>query len=458
MVADGERAWTPARSSPGGPRAHALANHGDDVTTPDNSNLVNKLLAALALAIAVTVVLVYGKLLLMPLAFGGLLALLVAPIGHRLVKWGAPRWLGLTAAVAAPALAVAALAFAIGHQAVRFADDWSKIQERVQDSVSQLEERLPSWTERVPGVDALLASAKAQEPENAGTESDSNKGETSDDKRDDTSVENSDENNVENSVDEASNKTPSGAAAAPGSSSVGGLSGIPISGEQLMGPLSKTVAGVMIFGLMFVYLALFLLEEQRLRGFVLRRAEGRSGRARAEQILAEISDVAQHYLLGRLMVIGALTALYGIGFSIGGLQYALFIALFAAALSIVPYFGNIIGGGLAVLVALAGDGGQTPMIAVLVTMVLAQLIENYILTPFVVGSEVNVNPLVTVVSVIAFTLIWGPVGAVVAIPLVALVRIVCLHVDGLKDYAYLLGNDDACRSSDEGEGEGGPGE
>jgi predicted PurR-regulated permease PerM len=81
------------------------------------------------------------------------------------------------------------------------------------------------------------------------------------------------------------------------------------------------------------------------------------------------------------------------------------------------------------------------ILGILGTIAVAQLLESYILTPLIVGDEVDINPLTTIVAVIGFTVMWGPVGAIVAIPIVAILRVICQHVEGLEDYAYLLGQD-----------------
>ncbi len=124
-----------------------------------------------------------------------------------------------------------------------------------------------------------------------------------------------------------------------------------------------------------------------------------------------------------------------------GLDYAILIALLVATLSLIPYLGNIIGGVFALALAFA-SGGDGAVLGVLITMSLAQLLENYVLMPFVVGDEVNINPLTTIVCVVAMSIVWGPVGAIIAIPIFAIIRVVCQRIPGLEDYAYLMGQDD----------------
>jgi predicted PurR-regulated permease PerM len=72
-------------------------------------------------------------------------------------------------------------------------------------------------------------------------------------------------------------------------------------------------------------------------------------------------------------------------------------------------------------------------------MSIAQMLESYVLTPMIVGDEVSLNPLTTIICVVGMSILWGPIGAIIAIPMFAILRIVFSHVDGLKNYAYLIG-------------------
>ena len=204
-----------------------------------------------------------------------------------------------------------------------------------------------------------------------------------------------------------------------------------------MGFLSQVAFILGDFLLMFVYIILLLSQKERLREFVLRRMPDEK-RGLTHRSINESTDVVQKYLRGRLILIAILSVLYSIGFLLVGMDYAILIAVLVAVLSIIPYLGNIIGGVFAIALALAG-GGTSAMLGVIATISVAQVLESYILTPLIVGDEVDINPLTTVVCVVGLAILWGPVGAIIAIPLTAILRIVFSHVDGLRDWAYLLG-------------------
>ncbi|CAH0998741.1 Putative transport protein [Neolewinella maritima] len=345
----------------------------------------------LAAVIGTVVVLYYGQGVVLLLVIAGLIAMLLNPIDNKLRSWGWKSGFAIAGAVCVLLLFFAALFFAVGKQATRFADNWPKIEERISEQVAKAREQIAVLPGGGGGGDTAATGGAAETQDGGGT-----------------------------------------------SGSV--ISSLPIGGKQITGALSGTLSILGDFLLMLVYVVLFLAQKERLYEFVLRRAPD-TRRAETKETMNEASDVAQNYLKGRLILILILSVLYGVGFSIVGLDYAIVVAVLVAVLSIIPYLGNIIGGVLAMAIAIAGGGGTDMILGILATMAVAQLLESYILTPLIVGDEVDINPLTTIVAVIAFTVMWGPVGAIVAIPLVAILRVLCMHVEGLKDYAYLLGQE-----------------
>ncbi|PPK87791.1 putative PurR-regulated permease PerM [Neolewinella xylanilytica] len=348
--------------------------------------------------IGVVAILYFGKSVLLLLTVAGLIAILLNPVDNKLRSWGWKPGLAIAASVFLLVLFFAGIFFAIGQQATSFAQNWPEIEDRISQQIERAKEQIPV----LPGG----ATTEASDSTSTGQQSGSASGQSAD----------------------------------GGSSGGSMLQNLPFGQSQITGALSSTLSVLGDFLLMFVYIVLFLSQKERLREFVLRRAPDEK-RGETHQTINEALDVAQQYLKGRLILILILSVLYGVGFSLVGLNYAIVIAVLVAILSIIPYLGNIIGGGIAVAIAVASGGGTTMILGVLGTMAVAQVLESYILTPLIVGDEVDINPLTTIVAVIAFTVMWGAVGAIVAIPVVAIMRIVFKHINGMEDYAYLLGQE-----------------
>ena len=132
-----------------------------------------------------------------------------------------------------------------------------------------------------------------------------------------------------------------------------------------------------------------------------------------------------------------LFTIYYLGFTIGSVPYALFLAVFAALFSIIPYVGNIIGGGIAVVLSYL-YAGSTPALIVIGVISAAQLLENYILTPWIIGDETDLNPFITVFGIILFSVLWGTVGAIIALPIIGVLKVIFEHTKGMEAYAYLI--------------------
>ncbi len=212
-------------------------------------------------------------------------------------------------------------------------------------------------------------------------------------------------------------------------------------GSDMIANAGSLISGFIIdFILMLVYIFLFMFFRERMKTFILALVPS-TQKKNAETIMADIQKVSQQYLTGLGLMIACLWIMYGIGFSIVGVKYALLFAVICGLLEIVPFIGNLTGNLLAVLMVII-QGGNTAMIfGVIITYLIVQFLQTYILEPLVVGAEVNINPLFTIIILVLGELIWGIPGMVLAIPLLGIIKIICDHVPSLKPYGYLIGSD-----------------
>jgi len=198
--------------------------------------------------------------------------------------------------------------------------------------------------------------------------------------------------------------------------------------------------------LVLVYIYLFIFFRGRLKGFVVRLVP-EEDKSNALTIIDESQQVSAKYLSGLFLMIVCLWIMYGIGFTLVGVENALFFAVVCGLLEIVPFVGNLTGTVLTLSMSLIQGGGTDMIIGILVTYGLVQFLQTYILEPLVVGAEVSINPLFTIVGLIAGEMVWGIPGMVLAIPLLGMAKIVCDHVEPLKPYGYLIGQDKGSKES-----------
>jgi len=108
-----------------------------------------------------------------------------------------------------------------------------------------------------------------------------------------------------------------------------------------------------------------------------------------------------------------------------GVDFALLLGVLAAVLNIIPYFGAIVGGGAAAIVALFDSTQQA--IAVLIGIAIIQQIDALIISPAVIGRTVNLHPTVIVFSLLVGAALFGFIGLLIAIPIAAALKAILLH-------------------------------
>ena len=75
----------------------------------------------------------------------------------------------------------------------------------------------------------------------------------------------------------------------------------------------------------------------------------------------------------------------------------------------------------------------------MITYVIVQFIQGWILEPMILGPQVKINSLFTIIALVLGELLWGIPGIVLAIPLTAMLKIVCDQVETLRPYGFLIG-------------------
>ncbi len=140
---------------------------------------------------------------------------------------------------------------------------------------------------------------------------------------------------------------------------------------------------------------------------------------RTMRILRDVDRVLSEFLRGQLSVMVLLAIFYSVGLWIAGLSFALPVGVLTGLLAFIPFVG--FGGGLllAIISALLQGDGWSLLIGVGVVYGLGQVIETYILTPYLVGERIGLHPLAVIFALMAFGQLFGFVGVLVALPVSA---------------------------------------
>jgi predicted PurR-regulated permease PerM len=195
---------------------------------------------------------------------------------------------------------------------------------------------------------------------------------------------------------------------------------------------------VLVF-LVPVYIFLFLFYKPLLLTFIGKVFKNDKDGTVAE-VLTSTKTLIQSYLMGLMIEMVIVATLNSTALLIIGVDYAIVLGVIGAILNLIPYIGGIIAISLPMIMALL-SGTPTSAIFVFLAYCLIQLIDNNFLVPMIVASKVKVNALVSIIVVLIGGALWGVAGMFFAIPVTAIVKVICDHVVELEPYGYLIGDD-----------------
>lgn len=137
----------------------------------------------------------------------------------------------------------------------------------------------------------------------------------------------------------------------------------------------------------------------------------------------ECDEVLSAFFRGQFLVMLALCFIYGIGLTLVGLKVGLMIGLIGGILSIVPYLGSFFVLTAASLAAFVQFGTWHSLTLVLAVFLFGQVLESYILTPYLVGQRIGLHPVAVIFAVMAGGTLFGFFGVLLALPMAALIKV-----------------------------------
>lgn len=210
--------------------------------------------------------------------------------------------------------------------------------------------------------------------------------------------------------------------------------------DHISSGLMSSTSVVVDVLLTLIYMFFFLLYRTSIKRFIMQQFRRRE-RDGGQGVIYSIQSVSKKYFGGMFTVMAILGVLNSIGLYFIGIDFPFLWGFLAATLAVIPYIGTLMGGALPFLYSFASGDGYWQPIQILILYTVIQSLEGNFITPKIVGKSVNINPLAAIFALLVGEAIWGIPGMVVALPLLAIVKIIMDHIDGWKPVGLLLSDD-----------------
>ncbi|SMH37919.1 AI-2E family transporter [Azospirillum agricola] len=354
----------------------------------------------LACAVTTVLALYFGHEVFQPLAIAILLSFALAPVIKRLQRWKVPKTPAIVGVVLLSSILVAGTAALVSLQLVDLAQKMPEYEQNLLAKIKSLGE-------------ANAESGLAKRLIALGGD-------------------------LEKAIVAASDGTPGSPGADPKPVAVEIHS--KASPFQILsdygGPILKplTTAGIAVIFTIFI-----LLQREDLRDRLIRL----TGSGDLQRTTAAIDDGVgrlSRFLLAQVLLNSVFGVMVGLVLWAIGLPNPLLWGIIAGLMRFVPFIGSMIAAGLPLVVALAVSPGWTVPALTLASFVVLELVAGNVVEPWLYGSSTGLSPLSVLVAAIFWTVIWGMVGLLLAMPLTVCLMVLGRHVPQLAFLDVLLGN------------------
>jgi predicted PurR-regulated permease PerM len=189
------------------------------------------------------------------------------------------------------------------------------------------------------------------------------------------------------------------------------------------------VANVFILIVTVPFILFYLLRDDKKIYKGMLKLVPQANQDSVKDILTRMSDTVSLYIRGQIIVALVVGVLCYIGYLIIGIDYAFLLALAAMVTNVIPYIGAFLAAVPAILVALVDSPFM--VLKVIIVAVIAQQIEGNLISPQIMGKQLEIHPLTILLLLLAVGTQVGPLGMLLAVPVYAVAKIVVIHVYGL---------------------------
>jgi len=183
---------------------------------------------------------------------------------------------------------------------------------------------------------------------------------------------------------------------------------------------------------------LFLLAERSSIGERLKQVLSEQDIKRNRDTLKDIENSIKGYIINKT-IISFVTALISIlWLSIFGVDFAIISGLLIFILNYIPNFGSIVATSFPIMVCFFQFGFNWQLLVVSILLVMTQIVMGNIIEPRFMGSRLRISPLVILISLIFWYWVWGPIGMVLAVPIISTVNIILKQFESMRIFTALV--------------------
>jgi len=159
---------------------------------------------------------------------------------------------------------------------------------------------------------------------------------------------------------------------------------------------------------------------------------------KALRIVHDVEDNVSRYLFTITLINATLGLVIGTLLFLYGMPGAALWGVIAAVVNFLPFVGAIVGAGLLATISLGHYDGLWPALIPPAIYLACTTIEGNVLTPLIVGRRLELNVVAVFLTVAVWGWFWGIAGALMAVPLLVVFKVLCEHVDGLHAWGEFL--------------------
>ncbi|HRO75260.1 MAG TPA: AI-2E family transporter [Crocinitomicaceae bacterium] len=219
-----------------------------------------------------------------------------------------------------------------------------------------------------------------------------------------------------------------------------GMNQLLSSSGQILGVTVGIFTSGFGFLLFFIFFFIFILNYRRILNRFIVRVFQEEHKHKVKEVVAEVRQMTKSYIVGLCIQITIVSLLTFGMLTLVGVKYALLLGILTGLLNVIPYIGVLVSLLISCFIAFATNTPITCLYVILGYGII-HVIDANIVLPFVVGSKVKINALFSFLGILVGEQLWGISGMLLCIPALAILKIIFDHVESLKPWGILLGEE-----------------